>query len=702
MQYNEKRQLKLLVVDDEPSITRLVAESLRTMPLEIRTANSGEEALVMIRETPADILITDIYMPDVTGLELLEKVLQIHPETLGIAITGNRDIDIAVKFMKKGGVDFLEKPFSRQIIRLSVESAAEKFWLKKELKLAGEELIQKNKELQQEIAERKRSEQALQESEKRFRGIFENAPVGIFQTTLDGKFIKANPAIAHILGYASSDEMTSVVTNIGEQLYVRPEQRKEIAENVLSHNGWTTAEADNYRKDKKPIVIKIMMRALRDSNSVPLCFEGFIEDITEKKQQAEAFNLEMSRAKELYDLVLRPRMPLTDGVGINMKCIPAENVGGDVLEILKVDEKKFLLFLADVTGHGIPAAMTASTLKILVKEIAESDTDPGRICRHLNNTIHQIILPDDAIAVFCGLADTESMTLDYYLSGLPFPFIVRNNEQIYLKPTGLPLGVFDDMVADCSNFRLEKGDLFLALTDGITEAKSGRGELFGKQGVTGCVERIKHDMHTIVDCIVNKTCMFQETDIFHDDVIILAVHFFAENEISSVIPCNRFFTPGKYIIKMKTKHISVDHLMNLVMECVTENSEIPSGKLKKFRLAFFELLVNAVEHGSLEMTGFKRDYDCFDSEKYQEIYKQRMYSKKYGDRLIRIEYLYNSDQLEITVEDDGDGFDIDDVPDPFHKDHIRDTSGRGIAIARMNAGQIIYNAKGNKVTLTMY
>ncbi|MCP4345490.1 MAG: PAS domain S-box protein, partial [Desulfobacterales bacterium] len=232
----------------------------------------------------------------VTGLELLEKVLQIHPETLGIAITGNRDIDIAVKFMKKGGVDFLEKPFSRQIIRLSVKSAAEKFWLKKELKLAGEELKRKNRELQQEIGERKRSEQALQESEKRFRGIFENAPIGIFQTTLDGKFIKVNPAIAHILGFASSDELTSVVTNIGEQLYVRPEQREEIVENVLSHNGWTTAEADNYRKDKKPIVIKIMMRALRDSNSVPLCFEGFIEDITEKKQQAEAFNLEMSRA----------------------------------------------------------------------------------------------------------------------------------------------------------------------------------------------------------------------------------------------------------------------------------------------------------------------------------------------------------------------------------------------------------------------
>ncbi len=702
MQNWEQTQLKLLIVDDEPAVTKLMADIFRKMPYEIRTADSGGKALSMIHETPADILVTDINMPKMSGLELLEKALLINPEILAIAITGYGDIDTAVKFMKKGGVDFLEKPVNREIIRLSVQSAAEKFWLRHELKLASEELRQKNKELQQEIAEKKRSQQALQESEKRFRGIFENAPIGIFQSSLDGKLIRVNPALAHILGYASPDEIISAVTNIGEQLYVRPEQRAEIVEKVLSHNGWTTVEVDNYRKDKKLIVIKLTMRVLRNSDGVPLYFEGFFEDITEKRQQTEAFNLEMSRAKELYDLVLQPWLPLIEGVGINIECIPAENVGGDVLEIIQVDEKRFLLFLADVTGHGIPAAMTASTLKILVKEIAESDTDPARICRHLNSTIYHIILPDDAIAIFCGLADLESMTLEYYLSGLPFPFIIRNNKQIYLKPTGLPLGVFDDMVAQCSSLKLEKGDMFLALTDGITEVKSDRGELLGNQGVANCIGKIKHNMHTIVDCIVNKACMFQKTDIFHDDVIILAVHFFAENEIQSVIPCNRFFTPGKYLIKIKTKHISIDDFMNLIMECVTEKSKMPSGKLKKFRLAFFELLVNAVEHGSLEMTSFKRDYNYFDSEKYKEIYEQRMNAEKYGERLIRIEYLYNPGQLEITVEDDGDGFDINEVPDPFHKDHIRNMSGRGIAIARMNAGQIVYNAKGNKVTLTMY
>jgi len=397
---NQKQELRLLIVDDEPAVAELILYTLSKMPYQVRTANSGSEALTLMREEPVDILITDINMPDMSGLQLTEKVLGIYPDALVIALTGYGDIDVVVEFMRCGGIDFLQKPVNKAALRFSLESATERYRLNQKLKVADEALRQKNIALEQEIAERRRSQEALQESERKYREVFENAPFGIYQASSEGKVIRVNPAMARMLGYASPDEMVSSVTDIGRQIYVHPDQRKKRLEKFLEHNGWMTIKDMFFRKDKTTVILKVTARAVRNNAGGSFYLEGFVEDITEREQQKAAFRLEMDRAKESYELIAEPQLPLMPGVKIHVKCLPAERIGGDVLEIMEVDEKKFLLFLADVTGHGIPAAMTASTLKMLFKEIAETSIRPSDICRHLNKTIYKIILPDEIIAVF--------------------------------------------------------------------------------------------------------------------------------------------------------------------------------------------------------------------------------------------------------------------------------------------------------------
>ncbi|MDM8522679.1 SpoIIE family protein phosphatase [Desulfococcaceae bacterium HSG8] len=667
-------KLNLLVVDDDASLASFISYALTKMSYTPRIASSGKEALALLRDDPADILITDIHMPGMSGLELTEEVLRIYPDTIVIAVTGRGDINIAVEFMKLGGIDFLQKPVNVSALRLAVGSAADRQRLRKELKRA----------------------------EQNYQNIWESAPIGIYQSSPEGRFISVNPVLARMLGYSSPDEMISSVTNIAEHLYIQPSQRESLIQHILEYGEWMTIEDEFFRKDKSIIFAKVTLRAALNDDGGLLYIEGFVEDITEKKKQEDIFNLEMSRAKEIYDLIVKPQLPMIKGLRINVKCLPAENVGGDVVEFLKISEKCLLIFLADVTGHGIPAAMTANTAKTLFREIAETYTNPAMICRHLNDIVSRITLPDDIIASFCAQIDLEAMTLTYCLCGIPAPIILRNHENICLEPTGFPLGAFHDAVYEDVTLSLSEDDLLVAFTDGITEVRSEKGEIFGLNGVKQSIGKEKHDISSLVECIKESAEDFQQKhSCFQDDVIILAVSLFDEdNGNTCTRPWNRFCSSNKYLLEMKTRHIRIDDVTDFFMGHVAEKSGLSSEKTGKLRVAFFEVLLNAIEHGNLKLTDLKKNPEFFDSEKYRDMFENRMNSEKCGDKLIRIECQYSPEKLEVSVEDEGSGFEVESISDPRANNNISSSSGRGIYIAGMSVDRVMYNATGNKVTLT--
>ncbi len=130
--------MKLLIVDDEESITTFLSRSLKKSPYEVHTANSGADALSLMQENPPDILITDIRMPNMDGVELAKETLHLYPDVAVIAITGYSDIDTAVEIMKYGAIDFLQKPVNIDIMHKAIESAADKWRLRRDLRLANE------------------------------------------------------------------------------------------------------------------------------------------------------------------------------------------------------------------------------------------------------------------------------------------------------------------------------------------------------------------------------------------------------------------------------------------------------------------------------------------------------------------------------------------------------------------------------------
>ncbi|MCX5804112.1 MAG: PAS domain S-box protein [Proteobacteria bacterium] len=138
----------------------------------------------------------------------------------------------------------------------------------------------------QNITKRKRAEDALRQSEEKYRSIFKNSVEGIFQTTPEGQYISVNPALARMIGYDSPEELKKGVTNLSKQGYVNPEDRvryKKILEEQGIIKGF---EAQHYRKDGNIIWVSINARAVKDEAGKVLYYEGTIEDITERKRAA--------------------------------------------------------------------------------------------------------------------------------------------------------------------------------------------------------------------------------------------------------------------------------------------------------------------------------------------------------------------------------------------------------------------------------
>ncbi len=135
-----------------------------------------------------------------------------------------------------------------------------------------------------EVCERKRTETALRQAEEKYRSIFENAVTGIFQTTPDGHYLSANPALAEIYGYASPQHLMESLTNIEHQLYVDPHRREAFQTAIAQSDSVADFESQIYRRDGTKIWISENAIAVRDQQGRLLYYEGSVEDITARKQ----------------------------------------------------------------------------------------------------------------------------------------------------------------------------------------------------------------------------------------------------------------------------------------------------------------------------------------------------------------------------------------------------------------------------------
>jgi len=149
-----------------------------------------------------------------------------------------------------------------------------------------------------DITKRKKAEEALKDSELKYRNIFENAIEGIYQSTREGRFVTANAALARMAGYESPEELIESIKDIGTQLYVHPEDRKRILA-IIEAKGFAEGfEVEFYKKNGSTFWVVINARTVKDEQGKILYTEGLIEDITIRKHAEEQLHQTLESLKK--------------------------------------------------------------------------------------------------------------------------------------------------------------------------------------------------------------------------------------------------------------------------------------------------------------------------------------------------------------------------------------------------------------------
>ena len=222
-----------------------------------------------------------------------------------------------------------------------------------------------------DITEAKRAREALKQAENKYRSIFENAVEGIFQTTPDGHYISANPALAKIYGYDTPQDLIVSLTDIEHQLYVEHSQRTEFARLIQENDAVVGFESQIYRQDGSIIWISENARAVRNESSQILYYEGMVVDITEQKQHKEELH-----QRAFYDALTKLpnralfRKRLNEALIRARLNVPDKNYHFAVL-FLDLDRFKVV---NDSLGHLIGDRLLIAIARRLEKCVRQEDT----------------------------------------------------------------------------------------------------------------------------------------------------------------------------------------------------------------------------------------------------------------------------------------------------------------------------------------
>ncbi|MBI1898196.1 MAG: serine/threonine-protein phosphatase [Acidobacteria bacterium] len=151
----------------------------------------------------------------------------------------------------------------------------------------------------------------------------------------------------------------------------------------------------------------------------------------------------------------------------------------------------FCFIVADASGKGTAAALMISSVQTALRlALSFWGQSPAAAVATVNSYFHKASLPDCYVTVFCGIYDHSQRTLRYVNAGHPPPMLFRQDHSFeWLEKGGAPVGMFDSGPYVEGTATLNAGDVFVAYTDGITEASNGAGEEWGSQGLESIVRR---------------------------------------------------------------------------------------------------------------------------------------------------------------------------------------------------------------------
>jgi len=265
--------LEILIVDDTPMNLVVLEHMLKRGDISIRTAQDGQQALEMVAAHDFALILLDVQMPGLNGYDTARAIKE-SPRGAGVPIifvtSIFQDPENVRRGYEVGAVDYLFRPVDAQMLRSKVNVFID--------------LHRQKALLEAEIAQRRRTEEALRRAEEKYRTIFERAVEGIFQCDMEGTFLEVNPATARLLGYDTPSELVGR-PGMGLDILVDNEERRTYLENLLRDGVVANREYQIRRSDGEYLWVSESSRLVEGPDGERL-IEGVLEDTTESKKSA--------------------------------------------------------------------------------------------------------------------------------------------------------------------------------------------------------------------------------------------------------------------------------------------------------------------------------------------------------------------------------------------------------------------------------
>jgi serine phosphatase RsbU (regulator of sigma subunit)/CHASE2 domain-containing sensor protein len=206
--------------------------------------------------------------------------------------------------------------------------------------------------------------------------------------------------------------------------------------------------------------------------------------------------------------------------------IPAREVGGDLYDIVKLDESRVMITIGDVCGKGVPASLFMAITQTVMRLGVRSGQDLQAEIKEANNLLVANNREEMFTTLFCGVIDVPSGTMAYCNCGHNPPLVLRKGEVTFepLRNCGPPLGVVDDIDYVPRSIALAPGDMLLLYTDGVTEAETSQSDQFGMKRLEQAIlETRSHPARSVVEHVIKRVAEFAKGTPQSDDITCVAV-----------------------------------------------------------------------------------------------------------------------------------------------------------------------------------
>lgn len=199
---------------------------------------------------------------------------------------------------------------------------------------------------------------------------------------------------------------------------------------------------------------------------------------------------ELEIARRIQSQLLPASSPDIPGYDLAASTVPSRYVGGDYYDFDLIDERTFMLVVADVSGKGIPASLLMATIRAAVNSNLDARKAPAVMLKRINALLYESTSPEEFATVFYAVVDIGSGAMKYANAGHEFPFLVSGREVRQLGESGMVIGCVENYPYEESSCGIPKGGMLVLYTDGITDATAaGADENFGEARLREALER---------------------------------------------------------------------------------------------------------------------------------------------------------------------------------------------------------------------